>query len=410
MNYFTPLSEKEQEDLKAFYYDGANIVGRDRLYQGFRAAHPEHDVSRRAVWNFLERQEVHQLHQRPTIKRGIVRPTIAKKPGSIQIDCLDFSSNPFNGYNTVINCVDIFTKRYWAFPCKGQTVENVIRAMEKWISEGMKCSFLQSDNGSEFKGDFPDWCKQQNITHQYSKAHSPWSNGTIESKGGSFKKMLFQVLKARNTNDWVSITPQIVSNVNNLITFATGKTPLEIEEDTALHQAVGERIQAVANRRYKQKGSPTSGGLQVGDHVRRVLTYDPTKIRKASKAGYYGTEVFEIVSIVKNRKLANVTDSYRIKDTQTGEMVQGLIGRWELLKIPKEMDKLPEAVIHPAPEEGTTDVYEVESILDKRVYRGRTKYLVKWKGYARKDATWQAAKDLSGAKRLVAQYNREHPS
>ena len=342
------------------------------------------------------------------MKRGIVRPMLAEKLGSIQLDYIDFSSMPYNGYDAVLNAVDIFSKKYYAFACKGQTVKNTIKGMETFLRMGMKVTFLQADNGTSFAGDFPDWCKDNNITLQHSKPHSPWSNGVIESKGGSCKRNLFQTMKAKGTNNWLDLLPQIVSNMNNTMTFATGKSPNEIQENDELHADVGTRLKTTASRRYKQKS--IAADLQVGDLVRLKVDYDYTKIRKATKTGYWKPEIYEIVSIVKNRKYPNVLDSYRVKQ-KDGEVVKGLIARSELLLIPKEMDKIPEQVIRPGPVEGVRGEYEVETILDRRKGRGKSYlYKVKWKGWNNpKDHTWEPVNNLKNAKDLVTAYNREHP-
>ena len=134
--------------------------------------------------------------------------------------------------------------------------------------------------------------------------------------------------------------------MNNAMSYSTGKTPNQIDEDATSHKQVGELIQRSANRRYKQKGSGTAD-LEVGDHVRRQLEYDSAKIRKASKAGYWRKEIYVVTDVVKNRKFPNVTDSYRIKELDTNEPVKGLIARWELLKIPKELEKIPEQPVRP---------------------------------------------------------------
>jgi hypothetical protein len=54
--------------------------------------------------------------------------------------------------------------------------------------------------------------------------------------------------------------------------------------------------------------------------------------------------------------------------------------------------------------------YEVESILDSRLFRRRLQYLVKWKGYDVSENTWQSATDLSNSPRLIDEFHRQHPS
>lgn len=54
--------------------------------------------------------------------------------------------------------------------------------------------------------------------------------------------------------------------------------------------------------------------------------------------------------------------------------------------------------------------YEVEKILDSRVYRRQLQYLVQWKGYGPGDNSWQPAKNLEHTPRLIAKYHKENPS
>ena len=45
--------------------------------------------------------------------------------------------------------------------------------------------------------------------------------------------------------------------------------------------------------------------------------------------------------------------------------------------------------------------FEVENILDSRIYRGRLQYLVKWKGYSDAENTWEVQDNVRNATGLV---------
>ncbi|KAG8278181.1 hypothetical protein J6590_027441 [Homalodisca vitripennis] len=48
-----------------------------------------------------------------------------------------------------------------------------------------------------------------------------------------------------------------------------------------------------------------------------------------------------------------------------------------------------------AKQNGEEESYEVEKLIDSREVRGKTQFLVRWKGYSRADDTWEDEKDLN---------------
>ena len=52
--------------------------------------------------------------------------------------------------------------------------------------------------------------------------------------------------------------------------------------------------------------------------------------------------------------------------------------------------------------------FEVEKILNKRMVRGKEKFLVRWKGYMAGEDTWENRENLENAKELVEEFEREH--
>lgn len=53
--------------------------------------------------------------------------------------------------------------------------------------------------------------------------------------------------------------------------------------------------------------------------------------------------------------------------------------------------------------------YEVEKVLNSRVYRGWVQYLVQWKGYSSADATWEPVRNCSNAPEIVKTFHTQHP-
>src|SRR5882672_5405475 len=53
--------------------------------------------------------------------------------------------------------------------------------------------------------------------------------------------------------------------------------------------------------------------------------------------------------------------------------------------------------------------YEVECILDSRIFQGKIEYLVCWKGYGIEEDEWRPSDDVKGAKRLVSEFHQQNP-
>jgi len=70
----------------------------------------------------------------------------------------------------------------------------------------------------------------------------------------------------------------------------------------------------------------------------------------------------------------------------------------------KEQKKIPpKPVIIKGEEE-----FKVEKILNKRMVRGKEKFLVRWKGYTAGEDIWENRKNLENAKELVEEFKREY--
>ncbi|TFY65131.1 hypothetical protein EVG20_g5705, partial [Dentipellis fragilis] len=56
------------------------------------------------------------------------------------------------------------------------------------------------------------------------------------------------------------------------------------------------------------------------------------------------------------------------------------------------------------------DYYEVEEVLDSKLYRGRIQYLVRWKGYTSSEDTWEYATSLAdSAQEAIDEFHEAHP-
>ena len=50
--------------------------------------------------------------------------------------------------------------------------------------------------------------------------------------------------------------------------------------------------------------------------------------------------------------------------------------------------------------------YEVEEILDRQERKGKTRYLVKWKGYTAEENTWEGLENLKNAGEKIEEFEK----
>lgn len=399
-NYYRALTKQQEERLHTLMYDDKYHVGRDKLWHIYHEKFPKDTLSQRSLNSFLQRQPIHQTFQAP-LKKGIIKPLLTSTKGYLSLDCA--SLPPYNGYTTMYVILDTYSKRLYAEAYKAQTAENTVRffkSLQKIPS--FKATIVQSDGGSEFKEPFSSYLKQQGITHTLSKPHSPWSN-PVERYNGTIKRMLFATMASDDTNDWPSLLPRIVSNINSTVSFSTGvKTiTLDTSSDPALHGKAFKTIQNKAMKAYGQKARATD--LNIGDKVRKVFDYESTKIVKPSKRGYFAAQEYFITGVIPG-KYAATLPSFRLKMVDTGEVLKGTFARWQLILVPKDSyDPLTRARSD-KPAADSEGKYEVESILKEMTTRqGGKRYYVKWIGY--KKPTWEPAEVIQeDAPEKVAEY------
>jgi len=52
--------------------------------------------------------------------------------------------------------------------------------------------------------------------------------------------------------------------------------------------------------------------------------------------------------------------------------------------------------------------FEVQNILDKKILRGKSFYLVKWEGYPESDNTWEPLENLVNSSVLIEEFERKY--
>lgn len=115
------------------------------------------------IKEFLERQQVHQLHTEKKSKQTFRPITVYSVNDQWQIDLIDFSrfSNWNAGYNYLLCGIDVFSRKSFVFAMKRKS--DTTNAM-KSVLDVQKPILIQSDNGTEFlNGPFQSLLKSRGV-------------------------------------------------------------------------------------------------------------------------------------------------------------------------------------------------------------------------------------------------------
>ena len=119
------LSEEEKvERIRQAYYDPKmGLVSGDRLYRKLRSQ----GITRKDITHFLGKQ-VNQMHHQS--KKPTYYPIYSLMDGSYQMDLMFYPKlkKINHGYDTIMTCIEVTTRKGYCIPMKGKKTEVVLDA------------------------------------------------------------------------------------------------------------------------------------------------------------------------------------------------------------------------------------------------------------------------------------------
>ena len=118
--------------------------------------------------------------------------------------------------------IDAFSRFLMVYPVTNTSAQATIAAVEKWIhSFGIPQSIIH-DRGTAFiNTDFINWAKELGITLRPRTAHSPWTNGKVETQNQHIARYWRNFLNDAGTN-WSSLAPKFAFAHNTSVNYTTG--------------------------------------------------------------------------------------------------------------------------------------------------------------------------------------------
>ena len=191
------------------------------------------NIKRDDVDKFIKKQVSHQLtgdfHHR------INKPIVSLYPNQLWcLDCIDVSrfGTRNKNFNFILNVIDVFSRKLWLEGLKNQTSLLTKNAFLRIINRaGISPKYLISDNGTEFKAEFSNYCKSHDIQQRLNRAYSPQANGIVERANLEIRKLMKQVFIQNENNVWINDIRTIEDVHNNTYTSSIKNIPNKIWVD-----------------------------------------------------------------------------------------------------------------------------------------------------------------------------------
>jgi hypothetical protein len=328
-------------------------------------------------------------------------------------------------YDSIMVIVDRLTKYSYYVPYKEtNNAEELAYVFYRHIvaNHGLPNEII-SDRGPTFTAKFwQSLMSHLGLNHKLSTAFRPQTDGQTERMNQVVEQYLRCYINYQQ-DDWVEKLPAAQLAYNTAYNESTKLTPayanygftpepyheareskhvnpaaiIKSEDLKTLHQDMRTELEFVRNRmnHYYNPKRMEGPSFKEGDMVyfatKNVTTKRPSKkldykyigpykiLRKIGKHNYeldFPPKV-RLHSIVHVALLESAADTIQVKVGNEPEEIEG------------------------------PEVYEAEAIREMRKHEGRKEYLVKWKNYPENENTWEPAKHLANAQRLLKEFHQQ---
>jgi len=337
-----------------------------------------------------------------------------------------------HGYDAVMCTVDSVGKRGHFIPtnttCTARgAAELYLRNV--WKLHGLPTNVV-SDRGSQFVAEFMrELYRLLDIKMSPSTAYHPQSDGQTERLNQEMEQYVRLFTNERQDN-WDELLPLAEFSYNNHVHSATQHTPFVLDTgrnprmgfepnvEPSRNEAVNEFVDRMKSTLEEAKSALRKSKDDMARYYNRRR--DPTPIYEPGDRVYLDST--DISTTRPSRKLSHRflgpfeveravgKNAYRLRLPHSMRLLHPVFSVVKLLRAP--VDPIPGRRPAPPPDpvvvEGEPQ-YELEAVLDSRLYRHRLQFLVAWKGYGREENSWVDERDIN-APQLINEFYRRHPA
>jgi hypothetical protein len=299
------------------------------------------NITRKDIEAFLKKQPNYQMNQR--ITHRVNKPIIAKAPNSIWcVDLIDLAK--YSGHNNffkyVMVVVDTFSRKVWLEKMRTKGALQTARALRSVFQRaGIMPSVIMSDNGTEFKGEFAELCKEHDIKQNLSRTYTPQSNALAERSIEDIRKIMRAFMTSENDLNWASNLKAIEDNKNHTYNSTIKTTPDEIwspdKEAPVLNDRLPDTFIDKTNKKLVAKANvlriakkqiakfQEEDNFQVGDKVRVKMSSIFSGVRRLVKQNLtkqivitYSPEIFRVKQVIIPRRRTLARKRYVVENSR----------------------------------------------------------------------------------------------
>jgi len=332
------------------------------------------------------------------------------------------------GYDTILVVCDHFSKIvYFIATTEKTSAEGFAKLFQDhmWKLHGLPESII-SDRGVQFTaGMMRELNNLLGIQTKLSMAYHPQTDGQTERINQELEQYL-RVFIDHRQEQWPDWLGTVEFAYNNKIHTATKISPFKVNygQDPRMgfegrrkgkYEAAGKFVERI--KKIQEEAKAVLGKVQ--EEMKKFVN------RRQREEEEYRVEDLVLLSMkdlkwqMKGRRSEKLTehfvDPYKVKGIVSSNAIElelpksiriypvVNISRVRLYKPQIEGQKKtpPKPVIIEGEEE-----FEVEKIINKRMVRGKEKFLVRWKGYTVEEDTWENRENLENAKEFVEEFER----
>lgn len=291
--------------LSELYYNPeSGFVSKSKFYKVKHLGY-----TKQLVDDFINKQDIHQIFK---VKEKHYNAIIGTNE-DYQMDLMFYPKykSENDGYDTIMNIINITSRKVYSEPMKGKTQAEVKRAFEVLFKQIPTINNMTSDNEASFKNAIKPHTE---ITHWRVEPNDKTKVAMVERFNRTLSGMIEKYMKLKKTKTWYKILPFFIKNYNSTVHSTIGIAPNDFKQED------GDRIRKEAMQRSLIALQETNS-FKPGDRVR---------ILKRKKLFDKGTEKWSkpIYSIESKAHPM----SFNVK-SPNGVVLLGAFKNWQLQKV-----------------------------------------------------------------------------